>query len=335
MRVVGPVLALSVMFATSSARAENPPPTADPAQEPVEQLHWQAGPLKLNLGHDIEVKLPEHYVFLGMPDADKLMQKLGNFYNKNLLGVIVSDADEARWFISVRYSEDGHVDDKEKIDADELLKTIHDGTEEANEERKKRGFPPAHVQGWTEAPRYDSSVHHLVWALTLKSDDGDSLNYNTRVLGRRGVVSLNLVTPPDRLAADREHATAMLEATTFVPGARYQDFDKSKDKVAEYGLMGLILGGAGLGAAKLVKIGLIAKFWKVIIGILLAGKKAIVAFFLLIGAGIKRLLGRKPAQPPSESATPPQPKMDVSPTLTKTEEPKPPTGTDEGPPPGA
>src|SRR5262249_19515413 len=85
----------------------------------------------------------------------------------------------------------------------------------------------------------------------------------------------------------------VLEGTKFQAGARYEDFDKKTDKVAEYGLVGLVLGGAGLGAAKLVKVGLLAKFWKVIVGIVIAGKKAIVVAALAVAAFFKRLFGRK------------------------------------------
>src|SRR5262249_57808475 len=119
---------------------------------------------------------------------------------------------------------------------------------------------------------------------------------NTRVLGRRGYVALNLVTDPENLAASKPHAAALLAATSYRPGARYDDFDPKKDKVAEYGLIGLVLGGAGLGAAKLVKVGLLAKFGKGLIALLVAGKKAIVALFIGAAALLKRVFGSKKAE---------------------------------------
>jgi uncharacterized membrane-anchored protein len=61
--------------------------------------------------------------------------------------------------------------------------------------------------------------------------------------------------------------------------------------VAEYGLVGLVLGG--LGAAKLVKIGLLAKFWKVILTAVLAAKKAIALGFMAVAAFVKRIFGKK------------------------------------------
>jgi hypothetical protein len=51
------------------------------------------------------------------------------------------------------------------------------------------------------------------------------------------------------------------------------------------------MAGAGLGAAKLIKLGLLAKFSKVIIGLLIAGKKLVVAALIAIGVGVKKFFG--------------------------------------------
>ena len=291
---IGRIVGVSLLLSSALAIAQAPPPSA------AEQYRWQEGPKKIELGHDIQIDLPEHYIFLGMPDADRLMRKLGNFYNDNLQGLITSDEENPQWFVSVRYTEDGHIDDSEKIDADALLNSIKEGTEQANAERIKNGFAAAHVDSWTEPPRYQRDVHHLVWALTMKTAKGESLNYNTRVLGRRGVVSLNLVTAPARLETDRPQAAKMLAATAFKVGARYEDFDKKTDKVAEYGLMGLILGGAGIAAVKVAKVGLLAGLLK----FLVAGWKLVAAFFVAMFAGIKRFFTGKPA-PQKETKLPP------------------------------
>lgn len=300
---IGRLVALSVLLTSWVARAEAPPP---PAPEP--QFHWKQGPQPIELGHQIRMDLPAHYIFLGMPEADTLLKRFGGLHNENLLGVVASDDPNAGWFVTVRYDEDGHVDDSEKVDADQLLRAITDGTNEVNKERVQKGFPALHIDGWSEPPVYQPAVHHLVWALLVSTTRGRAVNYNTRVLGRRGVVSINLVTNPEALAADRVHARDLLAATAFEAGARYEDFDKKTDKVAEYGLVGLILGGVGLGAVKLAKVGLLAAFGKYILAFLLAAKKALILVFVAIGAGVKRLFGKKPAQPPAAAgAAPPDP----------------------------
>jgi uncharacterized membrane-anchored protein len=74
---------------------------------------------------------------------------------------------------------------------------------------------------------------------------------------------------------------------------RYADFDSTTDKVAEYGLTGLVLGGAGVGLAKAAKIGLLAKFGKVLIGLLVAGKTFIVLAGIAIFALLRAVLEKE------------------------------------------
>lgn len=301
-------VALLVAFATSSpasaagsapsasAAASAAPPSYALEPPPEKRVPWQEGPTKVDLGHDLDLDLPEPYVFLGMPDAGRLLEKLGNFHNETLLGVVASKSEEADWFVTIRYEDEGFIKDDEEIKSDEILEAIREGTEEGNKERVERGFKELHVEGWAEPPRYEKGLHHLVWALNARTVDGVSVNYNTRVLGRHGYVAVNLVTDPEKLAGNKPVAAALLAATTFRSGSRYEDFNEKTDKVAEFGLIGLVLGGAGLGAAKLVKVGLLAKFGKVILAALIAGKKAFIALLLGVGAFFKRIFSGKAAK---------------------------------------
>ena len=281
-------------------RAE-PVPPAEPAKAEAEPapppLPWQFGPTPLELGHGVKVDLPEGYQFLGQPKAGELMAKMGNLYNDNLLGIVVPSAEDKDYFVTVRYDEEGYIKDDEKLDGAEILASLREGEDAYNAERKKAGFPEIHADGWQEAPHYDRAHHHVVWGLIVRDSDGSSINYNTRVLGRKGYVSVNLVTDPEKLAADKPAAATLLAATSFANGARYEDFDATNDKVAEYGLTGLVLGGAGFGLAKLAKVGLLAKFGKVILAALIAGKKLIMVLLVGAGAAIRKFLSRRSTQP--------------------------------------
>ncbi len=278
-----------------------PAPSAgmpDPAAAaPVEPSPWQQGPAKVDLGHDVSLELASAYSFLPKEPAAKVLEANGSFYHDNLLGLVASADHSADWFAVIRYDDEGYVKDDEEVDADELLSSMREGNEEANEERKQRGFKALTLDGWSDPPHYDKAQHQLVWALVVSDPDGKSVNYNTRILGRRGFVSVNLVTDPQKLGGFKHHAAALLGGTRFGTGARYQDFDESTDKVAEYGLAGLVMAGAGLGAAKLVKVGLLAKFSKVIIAALIAGKKFIVVALLALGALAKKLFAKKDDEP--------------------------------------
>lgn len=290
------LLGIAIVLSSALAWAQTTTGSAAPPA-PEETYRWQLGPKQLELGHDVQLALPAGYVFLGMPDADRFLKKNGSFDNEGVLGVVMSQDEKQSWGVILDYQEAGYVKDDEKLDADELLKAIRQGTEEGNKERTQHGFPALSVGDWTESPHYDRATHRLVWALPATSTNGTTINYNTRVLGRRGYVSLNLLSGADRIAAEKSNASTLLAATSFKTGARYEDFDKKHDKVAEYGLMGLILGGAGIAAV--AKVGFLAKLG----GILLAAKKLVIAFFVMIGAGLKRLFGGKKAGAPQQTET--------------------------------
>jgi uncharacterized membrane-anchored protein len=290
----------SLAIATPAAAVPASPPAASataPAPSGSGEAEvpspWQPGPAHVELGHELSLDLPAAYRFLPKAAAAKVLEANGHFENDSVLGIVAPDDDGDEWFALLTFDPEGYIKDDEPVDASELLGSMRQGMSELNEERTKRGFKPLALDGWSDPPRYDHARHELVWALIVSDADGKSVNYNTRVLGRRGYASLNLVTDPAALAAHRPHATTLLAGVHFAKGARYEDFDSKTDKVAEYGLAGLIMAGAGLGAAKLIKIGLIAKFWKVILAALIAGKKVVVAALVGAGALVKRAFGAK------------------------------------------
>src|SRR5262249_44377673 len=154
----------------------------DPKDGNEEPSPWQQGPANIDLGHELTMSLPAEHMYLPSALASKLLEKMGNFHNENLLGVVASKQEEAEWFVTLRYEDEGYVKDDEKIDADELLSSIKEGTEESNKERVEKGFKAIKIDGWSDPPQYDRSVHHLVWALVLSDEEGKSVNYNTRIL---------------------------------------------------------------------------------------------------------------------------------------------------------
>ena len=294
--------------------SDEAPPTPDAEQDPKHpRLVPKVGPATIELGHDLTLALPENYVFFDKDQANQLMESMGNMKSDDRIGIVTRE--NASWLISMTYVEEGYVkdDEAEKLDANEILNAIKEGTEEANKFREERGFAAVHVEGWTEPPRYDRAVHHVVWALKANSKNGASLNYNTRILGRRGYASLNLIDDPEHVEASKPEAAKFLAATTFNKGARYEDFDNKKDKVAEYGLAALIAGGAGAAALKLVKVGLLAKFGGKLIALLIAGKKLIVLAGVAIAAFLRKLFGGKSKAAPTASAPPPEPPAPPSP----------------------
>jgi uncharacterized membrane-anchored protein len=300
--VLGVVGILSLGFvpaAHAQAADDNAAAASDSAAAPADsaapapRLPWQPGPKALDLGHGVKLDLPDGFAFLAQPDAGKLMEKMGNLHNDDMLGLVVSKSENDEYVVTLDFEDTGHIKDDESLDSKELLDSIREGEAEYNEERKKLGFSAIHAAGWDEEPHYDKQKHQLIWGLTVEASDGGSINYNTRILGRTGFVSLNMLTDKQHLAEYKPAGSLLLSKTAFEPGKRYEDFNSSTDKVAEYGLTGLVLGGAGLGLAKVAKIGLLAKFGKGILALLIAGKKAIVAGVVALGALLKKLFKKK------------------------------------------
>ncbi len=110
-----------------------------------------------------------------------------------------------------------------------------------------------------------------------------TLNYDIRILGRRGALVMTAVSDLELLPEVAEGCKVLLAVTEFNEGHAYKDFDPGMDKIAAYGIGGLIAGKLALKAGffKVILI-FLAKFWKI-------GAVAIVA----IGAGIKNFLSRR------------------------------------------
>jgi uncharacterized membrane-anchored protein len=246
---------------------------------------WVPGPAKVNLGSDVAgLDLPAGFLFANATDTRRLLERMGNTTDGSEVGLVTPQADDQDWMLFFDWKPEGYVkdDEKDKIDKDAILESYREGTEAGNALRKEKGLPGLHVTGWFEEPHYDAATHNLVWALRAKSDDGSEVvNYNARILGREGYMSVTLVDEPANLAASKPQADQLMEAFTYKSGKSYAEW-RPGDKVAEYGLVALVAGGAGAAAAKL---GLLAKLGK----LFAKGGKLIVLAFVGLIAFIKKL----------------------------------------------
>src|SRR5690606_12825734 len=110
---------------------------------------------------------------------------------------------------------------------------------------------------------------NLEWAIKLQASDGSQVvNYKTKLLGRRGVMDVVLVCDESQLATVVPEYQKLLTGFSFKKEESYAAFEKG-DKIAEYGITGLIVGGGLLVAAK---SGLLSKIFKpLIIGLVAVG----------------------------------------------------------------
>jgi uncharacterized membrane-anchored protein len=243
------------------------------------QAIWQAagaamvhGPNTVQLQNQAQLALPEGYGFVPRKEGAAVMDMLGNQTDERFVGLIFPEDQESSWFVTIDYEPSGYIkdDDAKDWNAGELLQSLKDGTEAANEHRRDIGVAEIEVTRWVEKPAYDAQTHRLVWSAEAREKSGQDpdpvVNYNTYVLGREGYVSLNLITSSSTVEADKPAAHELLAAVNFNDGKRYTDFNASTDKVAAYGLAALVGGIAAKKLGLLAAAGVfIAKFAKLII----------------------------------------------------------------------
>jgi uncharacterized membrane-anchored protein len=257
-RFVFTALVLALPYAAMSQEQQ-------PSQQEQPKIAWQVGPTTGQLGDIALIKIPKGFRFTGKAGTQQLLVLTHNVPGGNELGAVVGD-DQSSWFMIFESQDTGYVkdDEKDKLDADALLKSLQEGTEEGNEERKRRGWRPLHVTGWDRTPYYDPATHNLTWATRVRGDDpkdSGSVNHSIRLLGRRGTINVDLVADPGEYAASLPAFNTLISGFAYNQGSRYSDFTAG-DKVAKYGLAALIAGGAG---AVALKTGLLAKLWKFIV----------------------------------------------------------------------
>jgi uncharacterized membrane-anchored protein len=212
----------------------------------------KVGPVDVPLAGQAVLHLPAAEVFVPQPQADKLLDSFGNpGSDPEMLGLILPRDPHATWAMPVRFRKSGFIkdDDARTWDAAAMLRSLHLGTEEQNKEREKAGVPGLEVTGWSEPPQYDAARQRLVWAMTAsvigaKPDAPQSVNYNTYALGREGYFSLVMLTALSELPALKPAADRQIAALEYNAGKRYADFDPKTDRVAGYGLVGLVVGAA-------------------------------------------------------------------------------------------
>ncbi len=126
--------------------------------------------------------------------------------------------------------------------------------------------------GWASKPFYDKTNKVLHWAKELKfGDDADvnTLNYEVRILGRKGVLSLNAVATMNELQMVKNDIQKVLAIPSFTKGNTYAEFDSKVDDVAAWTIGGLVAGKV------LAKAGILALLLKniklVVLAVVAAG----------------------------------------------------------------
>jgi uncharacterized membrane-anchored protein len=273
------VLTFALLFASAL-----PASAQDSGEDAFGKIPWQPGPVLGDLGEEAQVAVPEDCVFTGTDGTRQFMELNQNPVSDRERGTVLcrilgADGETAStWFAVFEYEGGGYVKDDEKgsLDGDAILANLKEGTEHGNRERKERGWEAIYLDGWQHAPHYDEQTRNLTWATRLHAEDNAQvLNHSVRLLGRRGVMSVDLVVGPEHYAQALPAFNAVVGDFRFKGGHTYAEW-REGDKIASYGLTALVAGGAG---AVLAKTGLLQKFGKAILLALAGGVAAIRKFF--------------------------------------------------------
>jgi len=261
------------------------PPAQPSATSVVGTMDFKQGKIALP-GAGATLDVPQGYYFLDTRDTTKVLVDLWKNppgSGSDTLGMLLPAKhppdSPALWGAVISYNPDGFVSDEDAASTDfnEVLKQLQESTEESNKQRKIEGYEPIKLVGWASPPHYDKTTHALHWARDLLFGTDPSaphtLNYQLRMLGREGVLELNFVAGMSDLPEIKESIPAVSGLAHFDPGKTYGDY-KDGDKVAAYGLAGLIAAGAGAKIA--AKVGFLA----LALAFLKKG-----AVFILIAAG--------------------------------------------------
>jgi uncharacterized membrane-anchored protein len=321
------VLGCVLIMATSGAavakdQAAKPRPANKDEAKPepaAPEIPHIVGPKRVELGHHAQIDLPADMVLVEQQAAQELMRKWGNSPD-GVIAIIFPQAEKASWWVSIEASDDGYVDDNDadELDARSMLEQIKQGTLVQNKTRVSIGVPEFFVDDWREAPRYQPALHHLVWGINGHESRGKVVNFSTRFLGRNGYLSVDLVDGAETIEQSKTQALAILTAVHFGPGFRYEDHVGS-DHSSGIGLKALVLGGTAV---------VLAKKGGILIAILLALKKFVIVVVVAVGAFVKRIFGRKKAEPNHFASTAMDPPSGAPPSDPSADPPMGPPPTD-------
>jgi uncharacterized membrane-anchored protein len=221
--------------------------SGDALWQQIKGLGWKTAPQIGRIGAEASIALSPNVGFLGSADTSRFLELNGNPPSPDHYVLAPMDMS---WFSVFNFDPSGYVRDDEKIDPDELLNTLKEMNKSGAEERRRLGLPALVLEGWYVVPHYDTLTRRLEWGTRLRSEDNEIIvNYSTRLLGRRGVMRATLVSSPASLDSDVRSFKEELKGFDFNTGAHYTEF-RQGDKVAEYGLAALVVGGAAAAVAK-------------------------------------------------------------------------------------
>lgn len=285
--LIGLFLAIGPTFLNAQSEEPNEAELLEMMDSLNRSFRWETGLVSLKNGL-ATVNVPAGFKFLNGEQSRFVLENLwGNPPDESTLGMLFpeksSPLDSSVFAFNLSFDSIGYVKDTDAGDINytDLLKQVQEESAAANAERVKLGYEPIKIIGWANPPFYDAEKKVLHWAKEIQFGEPgaaseNTLNYDVRVLGRKGVLSMNAVGGMSALPSVKASIADIVASASFGDGSRYADFDSNVDEVAAWTIGGLV---AGKVLAKAGFFAIFLKFLKPILLILGGGAAAFFSFF--------------------------------------------------------
>lgn len=226
-------------------------PAADPAQSTdlsPTVTSMVSGPAILTLGAQARLDLPPDWRWVAQEQLGAYFAASGRRSGRWDLGVALAPGSPAE--LRLQFEPLGAVNDADPsvLAPDALMARLEQAEDEANQRRRALGLPEARISAWVQAPGYDPAKRRLQWSELHQVGADEVLGWHARLLGREGVIKLDLVGPQAALLDQTPQAQALVDAVAFQAG-KGLDLRQPTDKASPLGLDALVVDGAsGRGA---------------------------------------------------------------------------------------
>ena len=219
-------------------------------QDSIEaNMYYQYG--EIILGNGLAVfEVPKGYKYLSPGQSRYVMTELWGNPPAQTLGLLFPANsgvfDTENYVIEISFAPLGYVDDRDVVDVNlsSLLGRMKADIPRLNNSRKAGGYKTYKIIDWASAPSYDIKNKKLYWAQEgyFEGNDETTLNYNIKILGRRGVLALSFISKMGHFKKVEKDIPLILSSIGFAPGHQYHEFDPRVDRIAPIGIDDLIIG---------------------------------------------------------------------------------------------
>jgi len=220
----------------------------------AKSITWQTGVVQLQ-GGIAQLAIPQGFKYLDAEQSHRIYTQVwGHPPQPDMVGMVFPGNDspfaDSSYAFVISYKAMGHVmdEDADQLNFDDVMKNLQHQEEKDNAKRRQMGFPDVHVVGWAQKPFYDKNKKVLHWAKEVKLGGmaAHTLNYAVCILGRKGILSMDVIGTMNQLGAVKESIASVLQMAAFSKGYRHHDFNPQTDEVANWTLSGLVTGKAPL-----------------------------------------------------------------------------------------